>query len=345
MANVYSAVQQLFAYEDGDTITPGMGIAWVNGEVGLGLSQYWNPSLNGGAGGVVATSFADHPVLLYPQPFSSREGKIVVADTGSWYLNNISDDAKISASDIFEITTVVKNKATFPALKIKGELAKAADINDKTIYYVGSYDNKTFVCAQLIPVQTAVDDQYKVEIAVEGADGQGDNVISEDNDWIKLTPVLNRTGQAVTGDMTYEWQRFLSGAWKTVTNVASVTELTGSVLKLYDPAVEGVELYRCLVNYNGKEYYGVQEVRDQHDPYYIDMGSSCPSGAVQVGETVTYNPVVRERATGDVQSGWSFEYFFTDKDGNSVDGVTEKTITYENVKKNSALNVNIKASK
>lgn len=42
--NSISAIDNLYTFDDGDTLTPGMGIVWVNGETNVGLEQYYNPS-------------------------------------------------------------------------------------------------------------------------------------------------------------------------------------------------------------------------------------------------------------------------------------------------------------
>lgn len=88
--NNISAIDHLYAFEDGDTITPGMGVRWVNGETGLGLQQYWNPT----TGKVIATDFKEHPVMLYPQPYSSKKGAIVLPEANGqqWYYGNISTE-------------------------------------------------------------------------------------------------------------------------------------------------------------------------------------------------------------------------------------------------------------
>ena len=148
-----SAIHHLYAYEDGDTITPGMGIQI---DAGYGLHQYFNPTTKK----VVATDFTEHPALLYPQAYSSKQGKIIVPETvgQQWYYNNISSEGAIIEdgavkdkwASIFELTTVQSNGSTFPALKIKGNLASENDYTDKYIYYSSTSRGKAFTCQQLI---------------------------------------------------------------------------------------------------------------------------------------------------------------------------------------------------
>lgn len=127
-------------------------------------------------------------------------------------------------------------------------------------------------------------------------------MLSNDNDWIQYTANLQRSGLNVDGAQ-YQWQRNENGTWKNMTTIASIQEVNGNVLKLYNAGVEGSELFRCLANYNNQTYIGTAEATDIHDPFYIDIGRSIPSQSVNVGQTVTYNPKVYERATGKLSEG------------------------------------------
>ena len=172
MSSTFTAIDHLYAFEDGDVLTPAMGVSWVKPEdVGYGLQQYWNPTINA----VIETDFKQHPVFLFPQPYSSKMGSIVVPETEGqqWYYGNISDEGGIlqngkvkdKFTDRFEVTTIELNKKVFPALKIKGNLATAADHTDKYIYYKSSWQGKQFTCQQLIPIMEAVGESYKVNIS------------------------------------------------------------------------------------------------------------------------------------------------------------------------------------
>ena len=142
--NTLSAIDHIYGFDDGDTLIPGMGIVWVNGETDQGFQQYYNPS----TGQVVATDFTKHPALVYPRPYSTKRGEIVVPEEAGqqFYIGNVTDeggilqDGKVKEiwKDYFELTTVTANGKTFPALKIKGNLADKYK-NDKTIYYQSSY--------------------------------------------------------------------------------------------------------------------------------------------------------------------------------------------------------------
>ena len=345
--NTLSAIDHIYSFDDGDTLTPAMGIVWVNGETDLGLQQYYNPS----TGKVVATDFTKHPALIHPKPYSTKRGDIVVPETAGqqFYIGSLTDEGGILQDgkvkdvwkDYFELTTVTANGKTFPALKIKGNLTDKYK-SDKYIYYKSSYRAMEVICSQLIPIMASAGDSFKVLINCTGADGSGDNVLSNDNDWVQFTANLQRAGIDVDG-AAYQWQRNESGTWKDMVTIADMQEVNGQTLKLHNAGVEGAELFRCLAKYSNQTYIGTAEATDIHDPFYIDIGRSLPSQSVKTGQTVTYNPKVYDRSTGELSTGWSFIFSFTDNAGNAVTDVTEKTLTYDNIEKHSGLAVRIEA--
>lgn len=351
MINI-SAIDHIYAFEDGDTITPGMGVSWVGGETDLGLWQYWDPSNNV----VIATDFSKHPALLFPQPYSSRKGGMVIPETTGqqWYIGNMTEEGgilengKVKAkwAKIFEVATVVANGMTFPALKIKGNIATKEDHTDKTIYYKSSYNSKSFVCSKLIPMQEAVGDNYVPTINVVGENNiGGDNVLSNDNDYAILTASLQHNGTAVSpSEITFTWQQMQGGAWADIKSVEAFLEINNNVLKVYDRGVNGSsELFRCVMQYNSKTYYAAQDVLDTHDPFYIEPGRNIPSQSVSPGQTVTYNPKVYDRSTGQLSTGWTFYFTITNNSGKEVTDVNENNLTYDNINKYGGLAVRIEA--
>lgn len=306
-------------------------------------------------GKVVATDFHDHPVLLFPQPYSTKLGKIVTPETEGqqFYYANISDEGAILQNgavkdkfkDRFELITVEMNGTTFPALKIKDNLATAANHTDKTIYYASSYLGKQFICSQLIPIQATAGDALKVLISVEGQNGSGDYVLSADNDYVKFTARLQRAGVPITDKYACEWQRFENGDWAVMNTVKAMQEIVDNILTVHDTAVEGMELFRAKLTYQGKNYYGTCEATDQHDPFYVEMGRSKPTREVGPGEKITYSPRVYDRSTGELSTGWIFTFFFTDYNGDTVTDVNQNTLTHDNIKKHGSIAVRIKASR
>ena len=346
-----SKVKTLYAYEDGDAITPKMGVVIENG---YGLQQYYDPN----TGEVSQTRFDEHPAILYPLPWSSKQATYLVPQSGQWYYNNISDNAgildsngavKSAYSSLFAVTTVTQNGMTFPALKIKGNLVDKTknDYTDKYIYYVGTYRGKQFTCQQLIPVQAAVGDAYNLLVAVEGADGTGAETLSADNDFVKYTAYLQLAGNTISG-VSFRWQHYENGAMKDISAMPGV-EISGNTMIVRDAAVEGTELFRVAATYNGKTYYKTLEVSDVHDPLYIDEGCNITGDNIQKGETATFNPRVIERETGnDVteSGGWSFQYTIINrKDGSVNTDLTVSSLTYERILAVGGISVRVQANR
>ena len=345
-------VKTLYAYEDGDTITPRMGVQIAAGH---GLTQYYDPATKQ----VTETDFSSYPAVLFPQAWSSKLASIVVPASGyQWYYNNISDNAgildsngnvKSAYSSLFEVTTVTLNNKTFPALRIKGNLVSAqqVDLTDKYIYFVGSYNGKQFTCQQQISVQAAAGNAYAILLSVEGADGSGDETLSADNDWIRYTGYLQLAGHTVL-DATITFEHLVNGTWTAVTNVTGVTEISGNSLKIYDAAVEGTELFRAKCVYNSKTYYKTMEPSDIHDARYIDDGCSILGDTVKPGETAVFTPKVYLRETGDdvtTSEGWTFEYVLIKRsDASVITDLTINQLTYDNINAKGGIAVRIIAT-
>ncbi len=344
-----AAIKNLYAYQDGDIITPGMGFQI---DAGFGLHQYWNPTTKQ----VIQTDFSVHNATIYPKPYSSKKGDFIVPETTGqqWYYGNISDEGailqngvvKAKYASLFRVTTVTANGKTLPALVIINNLATEADHTDKYIYYVSTYNGKQFTCDQLIPIQSAVGDAYDILLSIEGEDGSGDNVLSNDNDWVKYTSQLQLAGQTVASGVNYAFQKLQSNNWIDIVHTPGIYEISGNSIKLFNAAVEGVELFRSVATANGKSYVKTFEVSDIHDPYFIDPGCNIAGDAVLPGQTVTFNPKVYDRASGEVSTGWTFAYTLTKRaDGSVITAIDQSKLTYDNIESYGGINVRIEANK
>lgn len=360
--NNVSRIKTLYAYEDGDTITPRMGVQIATGH---GLQQFYNAETHE----VTNTDFGTYHPTLFPQPYSSKAGSVVVpASGGQWYYNNIADNAGIldadgsvkeAYQDIFEVTTVIMNSKTFPALTIKANLVNSTNMisTDIYIYYVGQYSGKTFTCEQCIPVQSVVGDAYQLMVSVMGANGLGDEVLSDDNDYIIYTASLQMmsTGTSIEAAVI-TFEHFEEGGWQTVADNAGLTEVNSAAktLKLYEAAVDGSELFRAKAEYNGNTWYNLLNPTDEHDPYYIVDGCSVDGDTVKRGDTVTFTPKVYKRHNGmgeedeDVTTseGWAFSYsLVAQKTGTVITDFDHTGITYERLSAHGGIAVRIQASR
>ena len=291
-----SAIDTLQAVVDGDTIVPGMNFVLP---AGVGRTLYYNPSTR-----EFSPKYADlsTKIKVYPHNYSSGTGKFLVPDAGTyqWYLNGITSSQAILStqggstvrsefSSIFRATTVTLTDQTFPALELIGCPADANDLNDVTLFFVGKFGGLEVTCHGEFPVRESVGDIFEVIINSMSGDGSGntidgDTVIDNDAEWLKLTASLANRGTAVV-DGTYTWWKATASGMQQVTHQAGMTELSNSnkTLKLYDGAVQGTEEYFCKVVYNTRDYWGGIEVSDVHDPYYINIGRSQASNLVKEG--------------------------------------------------------------
>lgn len=358
--NHVSRIKTLFAYENGDTITPRMGVQIAPGH---GLQQFYDAQTR-----IVSnTDFARFPATLFPQPYSGKAGAVVVpAAGGQWYFNNIADnngilnangEVKNEYADRFVATEITMNNKKFPGLRIKSNLVRPNNdiATDIYIYYVGTYAGKQFVCEQMIPVQQVVGNAYQLLVSVTGADGSGDEVISDDQESLNYTAMLQMmsTGEPIN-DAVITFEHFGTNGWETVTNQEGVTVINGNSLTLYQAAVDGSELYRAKAVYLGKTYYATMNPTDEHDPYYIVDGCSIAGDQVKEGETVTWNPKVYMRHNGvgeededvTVSEGWTFIYtLVSQKTGETITDIDQTGITYAKLYEYGGIATRIQASR
>lgn len=367
--NNLSRVKHLYAYENGDNVTPRMGVQIATGH---GLQQFYNAE----NWEVTNTDLSQYPATLFPQPYSGKAGAVVVPSAGGqWYLNAITDNngildsngaVKSAFSDRFQVTTVTQNNKTFPGLIIKDNLVNNTNriSSDIYIYYVGTYGGKQFVCDVCIPVQSVIGNAYQLLVSVMGADGSSDEVLSDDNDYVEYSASLQlmSTGTPITGAVI-TFEHATENGFESVQHVSGMTEISnytsggsviGKVLKVYPGAVDGQELFRAKAVYNGKTYYKTMEPTDEHDPYYIDDGCSIAGDTVDSDDTVTWSPKVYKRHNGvgeedeDVTSseGWSFVFTLIRQDtGAVVTEINHTGITYTNLKTYGGLAVRINANR
>lgn len=358
--NNLSKIKTLYGYENGDTITPRMGVQIASGH---GLQQFYDAQTR-----IVSnTDFSRFPATLFPQPYSGKAGAVVVpAAGGQWYFNNIADnngilnangEVKNEYSDRFAVTEITMNNKKFPGLRIKANLVRPDNeiATDIYIYYVGTYAGKQFVCEQMIPVQQVVGNAYQLLVSVTGADGSGDEVISDDQESLTYTAMLQMmsTGASIN-DAVITFEHFGDNGWEAVVNQAGVTVINGNSLTIYEAAVDGSELYRAKAVYLGKTYYFTMNPADEHDPYYIVDGCSIAGDTVEEGETVTFNPKVYMRHNGvgeededvTVSQGWTFTYtLVSQRTGNTINDIDQTGITYEKLVEYGGIATRIRASR
>lgn len=349
-----SAIETLEAYQDGDVIIPGMGVALAAGQ---GLKQYFNPST--GKCTPDWTIAANQPTI-YPQSYSSSLGAFVVPDTEGmqWYYNNPETDTaaildgsgavKASFADRFQKTTYTVNGKVFTALKIIGNLAASGSVNDKVLYFKSMFAGKLVTCKVVIPVEESVGSAFDVVVNVVNEAGVSDSVIDNDTEYLVLNSYLQDAGNPVE-PTSYAYERLTAAGYVTVTHVPGVTELSngGKTLKVFESAVDGIEEYAAVLGYGGKSYRRSVALADTHDPYYIVMGRNTDSPLIKSDQTVTYTPSVRRRSDQAVQTGWAFSYLTYKHDGTTVGNASGASFSIpgSTVEANKGINVKITANK
>lgn len=358
MGQTLSRIRYLYSYEDGDNIEARMGVIIDDG---YGLTQYWDVNQQK----VVNTDFTKHPAVLYPLPYSSKLGQYVRPETQGqqWYFNNpetttaaILDDkgaVKDTYKDRFELTTTTVDGTVYPALKIKGNIAKADDLTDKYIYYKSSYNGKPFTAAQLINVQTTTGDATELIISMESQNGVGSTALTNSNKWVKMTAHLLKAGTNIDSNATFQWQRFVGGTWVNVVNSPTVMELNGTQeLKVYTAGVDCEEVFRVACVSDGKTKYQSVQLTDQTDSYYIFDGCSNVGDAVDENTDVTFTPAVYTRTGNvpDTENTWKFSfYMYNMANGNELADYTKKNVStykvnYSVLRENKGVSVIISAT-
>lgn len=353
MKNI-SAIDALEAIVDGDTIVPGMNFVLPSG---VGTTQYYNPST-----GKCTPHYPDTPLVLYPYCYSSSTGKFIVPSSEKmmWYLNDpdslssqilVTKGGSIAEKyeDRFELTTYTVNNQTFPALKIKGNLASATNLNNVVIYFKSTFNDLEVTCHGDISVKESVGDMFDILINCVNESGISDTVIDNNSEYLVLSASLQNCGADVSASGSWSWMRATPSGLVAVSHVPGVSELgaEGKTLKLYDAAIEGTEEYFACVTHNGADYKKGIQVCDTHDPYYINVGRSQSGNLVKQSDTVTYTPQVLARSTRAVQSGWSFSFVARGNDGGVIRSSSGSTFSVEGaeVHEYGGLNIHISASK
>ena len=95
----------------------------------------------------------------------------------------------------------------------------------------------------------------------------GNHIINDSNTVLLQTTLTNGT-TTVTSGVTYQWSKYVSGAYQ---NIASATSAS---LTVTPSMVDSVASFRCNAVYGGKTYSAYVSVIDQSDPCSINVLSS-----------------------------------------------------------------------
>lgn len=162
-----------------------------------------------------------------------------------------------------------------------------------------------------IPIQQATGSSYRVTIMA----GDTKNfVITTKGGNCVLKAMAYQSGQALSKDLTYVWEKMEATGWATITGMTSQTlTVNGADINTYGE-------YRVHVLRAGTEIgTDIQSVMDASDPYDIDPHPSPEDEAITEDTSgngeVTYTPQVVTRGTGTKALDTQFYFILKDAAG------------------------------
>lgn len=162
-----------------------------------------------------------------------------------------------------------------------------------------------------IPIQQATGSSYRVTIMA----GDTKNfVITTKGGNCVLKAMAYQSGQALSKDLTYVWEKMEATDWATITGMTSQTlTVNGADINTYGE-------YRVHVLRAGTEIgTDIQSVMDASDPYDIDPHPSPEDEAITEDTSgngeVTYTPQVVTRGTGTKALDTQFYFVLKDAAG------------------------------
>lgn len=138
-------------------------------------------------------------------------------------------------------------------------------------------------------------------------------------------------GQEVASGLTYQWWNVTGSTAAQCTAGNGYSGVTGKTLTVPDDEVNGDELFRVNISYQGKTYVGYGQMHDWSDPWYIATEETSTSlghniGYVAEGETVTVTAYIVDKDGNTVaNSGLVPTFTLFDASGNELHSGTDYT--------------------
>lgn len=280
----------------------------------------------------VYPNFAATKPILYFVCTSSRVAEGVAdPDAMEYYFNgekiNFSGGVSTGTFAGYFQTVAPSGDQLYYGLQILKDISALAGYAPATIKMVAtvSYGTQsdTIQATYTIPIQQATGSSYRVTIAA----GDTKNfVITAKGGSCILKAMAYQSGNALTKDLTYVWEKMGATGWETITGA------TAQTLTVYADDINTYGEYRVHVKRAGAEIgTDIQSVMDASDPYDIDPHPSPEDEAITEDTTgngeVTYTPVVVKRGTST--KALDTQFYFVLKDAAGVylnsDRTTAKT--------------------
>lgn len=280
----------------------------------------------------VYPDFATTKPILYFVCMSSRVAEGVAdPDAMEYYFNGekITFSGGVSTGTFagYFQTVAPSGDQLYYGLQILKDISALAGYAPATIKMVAtvSYGTQsdTIQATYTIPIQQATGSSYRVTIAA----GDTTNfVITAKGGSCILKAMAYQSGNALTKDLTYVWEKMEATGWVVITGA------TAQTLTVYADDINTYGEYRVHVKRAGAEIgTDIQSVMDASDPYDIDPHPSPEDEAITEDTTgngeVTYTPVVVKRGTST--KALDTQFYFVLKDAAGVylnsDRTTAKT--------------------
>lgn len=268
----------------------------------------------------VYPNFATTKPILYFVCMSSRVAEGVAdPDAMEYYFNGekITFSGGVSTGTFagYFQTVAPSDDQLYYGLQILKDISALAGYAPATIKMVAtvSYGTQsdTIQATYTIPIQQATGSSYRVTIAA----GDTKNfVITANGGSCILKAMAYQSGNALTKDLTYVWEKMGASGWETITGATSQT------LTVYADDINTYGEYRVHVKRAGAEIgTDIQSVMDASDPYDIDPHPSPEDEAITEDTTgngeVTYTPVVVKRGTSTKALDTQFYFVLKDAAG------------------------------
>jgi hypothetical protein len=172
-----------------------------------------------------------------------------------------------------------------------------------------------------IPIQQATGSSYRVTIVA----GDTKNfVITEKGGSCILKAMAYQTGNALSKDLTYKWEKMASTGWE------EITAKTAQTLTISADDINTYGEYRVHVYRAGSEIGSdIQSVMDASDPYDIDPGPEPKDETITEDTTgngqVVYTPIVVKRGTATKALDTLFYFVVKDAAGVYINGEADRT--------------------
>ncbi len=292
------------------------------------LYQEWEGTTNDVTN--IYPNFANTKPLLYFVCTSSRVAEgVATPDAMDYYFNGTKitwngDTSTGTFAGLFK-KVAPSGDNLYYGLQILQNIAAAAGYATAVIKMVAkiSYGTQSdeIQAEYSIPIQQATGSSYRVTIAA------GDNknfVITEKGGSCILKAMAYQSGNTLTKDLTYQWEKMGASGWTVLSGK------TGQTLTVNADAIDTygeyrVTVFRCNVEI-GKD---IQSVMDASDPFDIDPHPSPEDEAISEdtngnGE-VTYTPVVVKRGTNTKALDTTFYFVVKDAAGVYLNSSSDRT--------------------